>query len=127
MARILIVDDEPSVRAPLIRALQLDGHDITEAQHGVEALACISAGPDFALLVSDIRMPVMDGIALALTVAVEHPHLPIILMTGYAEQRERARELDGLVEDVLTKPFALSDFRAAVRAVLARRGLTGSR
>lgn len=124
MARILLVDDEPSVRAPLARALQIDGHTVSEATDGADALDKLAhADIAFDLLVSDIRMPIMDGIALALSVAAERPGFPIVLMTGYAEQRERARELQGLVEDVLTKPFPLAEFRAAIRAVLERRGL----
>jgi two-component system, cell cycle response regulator CpdR len=124
MARILLVDDEPSVRAPLQRALQIDGHTVAEAVDGADALDKFASDETgFDLMISDIRMPIMDGIALTLAVAAEKPGFPIVLMTGYAEQRERARELEGLVEDVLTKPFPLSEFRTAVRAVLARRGL----
>ncbi len=123
MARILIVDDEGAVRVPLRRALELDGHWVEEASDGAEGLARISAAAEIALLVSDIRMPIMDGIALTLAIAAEKPGFPIVLMTGYAEQRERAKELEGLVEDVLSKPFALNEFRAAIQAVIARRGL----
>jgi len=72
-------------------------------------------------MVSDIRMPVMDGIQLALAVAAKRPGFPIVLMTGYAEQRERAKELEGLVDDVLIKPFPLGDFRRVMREVIARR------
>lgn len=124
MARVLICDDEESVRAPLVRALGIDGHGVAEAADGAEALErLLEADPPFDLLVSDIRMPVMDGIALALAVAAQKPDLPILLMTGFAEQRERARELEGLVEDVLSKPFPLAEFRAAVRFVLEKRAL----
>jgi len=124
MARILLVDDEPSVRAPLARALQIDGHAVQEAIDGADALEKLTGDETgFDLMISDIRMPVMDGIALTLSVAAEKPGFPIVLMTGYAEQRERARELDGLVDDVLTKPFPLAEFRAAIRNVLEKRGL----
>lgn len=124
MARILLVDDEASVREPLARALRLDGHAVEEATDGADALDRFAAADiGFDLMVSDIRMPVMDGIALTLAVAAENPGFPIILMTGYAEQRERAKELSGLVEDVLTKPFPLAEFRAAVRNVVEKRGL----
>jgi two-component system cell cycle response regulator CpdR len=123
MARILIVDDEASVRTPLRRALELDGHRVSEASDGAEGLAKLSDDDGFDLLISDIRMPIMDGIALTLSVAAEKPGFPVVLMTGYAEQRERAKELEGLVEDVLSKPFALNEFRAAIKAVIARRGL----
>jgi two-component system cell cycle response regulator CpdR len=124
MARILLVDDEPSVRAPLLRALEIDGHTVEIAVDGSDALERFTSDEDgFDLVISDIRMPIMDGIALTLVIAAKKPGFPIVLMTGYAEQRERARELEGLVEDVLTKPFPLAEFRGAIKAVLERRGL----
>jgi CheY-like chemotaxis protein len=67
-------------------------------------------------------MPVMDGIALALAAARDHPGVIILLMTAYAEQRERAFGLDRLIHDVITKPFTLDALRATVaRALAARR------
>lgn len=107
-----------------MRALQIDGHSVIEAMDGADALEHFTTNEDgFDLMISDIRMPVMDGIALTLSVAAQKPGFPIVLMTGYAEQRERARELEGLVEDVLTKPFPLAEFRAAIRQVIEKRGL----
>jgi CheY-like chemotaxis protein len=73
----------------------------------------------FDLLLTDIRMPVMDGIALALAAARDFPDLTILLMTGYADQRERAQGLDALIHDVLAKPFTLAMLRAAVSEALA--------
>jgi len=73
----------------------------------------------FDLLVSDIKMPVMDGIALALHTARDFPDMPILLMTGFADQRERANGLDALVHDVITKPFSLADIRKAVRDAIS--------
>src|SRR5258705_9306925 len=70
-------------------------------------------------------MPVMDGIALALTAARDFPELTILLMTGFADQRERAHGLNAIVHDVITKPFSVADIRAAVAAALAARK-TGS-
>ena len=64
-------------------------------------------------------MPVMDGIALALAAARDHPDLTILLMTGYADQRERASGLNTLIHDVITKPFTLATIRAAVSEALA--------
>jgi two-component system cell cycle response regulator CpdR len=72
----------------------------------------------FELLLTDIRMPVMDGIALALAVARDHPDIVILLMTGYADQRERASGLNVLIHDVITKPFTLATIRAAVDEAL---------
>ena len=73
----------------------------------------------FDLLLADIKMPIMDGIALALAAARDHPDLTILLMTGYADQRERAHGLDALVHDVITKPFTLVEIRQAVTGALA--------
>jgi CheY-like chemotaxis protein len=64
-------------------------------------------------------MPVMDGIALALATARDHPWVSILLMTGYADQRERASGLDALIHDVITKPFSLGTIRSAVNEALA--------
>jgi two-component system, cell cycle response regulator CpdR len=71
-------------------------------------------------LLTDIKMPVMDGIALALATARDFPVLPILLMTGYADQRERASGLESLIRDVITKPFTLAQLKAAVSAALVQ-------
>ncbi|HYF57047.1 MAG TPA: response regulator [Salinarimonas sp.] len=120
MARILLVDDEEPVRGFLRRALEMDGHAVVTAEDGGEGLERLQeeAGA-FDLLITDIRMPIMDGIALALAAKRDFPDLVILLMTGFADQRERARGLDAIVADVLTKPFSLGDLRAKVREVLA--------
>ena len=73
----------------------------------------------FDLLLTDIRMPLMDGIALALAAARDYPHIIILLMTGYADQRERAANLDALIHDVILKPFTLAEIKAAVTDALA--------
>jgi two-component system, cell cycle response regulator CpdR len=80
------------------------------------------------MILSDIRMPLMDGIALALTAGRDFPELPILLMTGFADQRERAHDLNAIIEDVITKPFSLAEIRAAVEKVLAggKRGAAGA-
>ena len=64
-------------------------------------------------------MPVMDGIALALAAARDFPHLIILLMTGFADQRERASGLNAIAHDVVTKPFSVADIRTAVADALA--------
>ena len=123
MARILIAEDDDAVRAFVKRALELDGHDIVAVEDGATALVVL--GEDvrgFDLLLSDVKMPVMDGIALALNTARDHPDLTILLMTGYADQRERAHGLDELVHDVVMKPFSLADIRRAVTAALDAGG-----
>lgn len=119
MARILLTEDDEAVRTFVKRALELDGHEVQAAEDGGEALEVLTRESGrFDLLLSDIKMPVMDGIALALATARDWPSLPILLMTGFADQRERANGLDALVHDVVTKPFSLADIRQAVRDAL---------
>lgn len=120
MARILIAEDEDSLRRFVARALVMDGHEIVEAGDGAEALDHVIEG-GFDLLLSDIRMPVMDGIALATATAEHSPGMPILLMTGYAEQRERAEPLMRIVVDVVPKPFSLPDIRQAVADALTQQ------
>lgn len=119
MARILVVDDEEAVRALIARGLALDAHMVEMAGDGAEALEAITAcDGHFDLVLSDIRMPLMDGIAMALAAKRDFPDLVILLMTGYAEQRERAKSLENIVVDVLTKPFGLAELRSTVGRVL---------
>ena len=122
MPRILIADDEESMRLLVARAIAMDGHEIVTAEDGAEALEILTRDSGaFDLLLTDIKMPVMDGIALALAAARDFPKVVILLMTGFADQRERASGLDAIVHDVITKPFAVADIRTAVADALASR------
>ena len=125
MAKILLVDDEETVRGFLKRGLELDGHTVTTAIDGADGMDRLGEA-EFDLLLTDIRMPIMDGIALAVSAKRDRPDLTIMLMTGYAEQRERAKNLEAIVADVLTKPFSLSELRNAVKRVLDERALSGA-
>jgi CheY-like chemotaxis protein len=122
MPRVLIADDEVSMRTLVARALAMDGHDTVTAQDGAEALDILTREEGaFDLLLTDIQMPIMDGIALALSAARDFPGLTILLMTGYADQRERASNLSAIAHDVITKPFSVADIRTAVADALAAR------
>jgi len=122
MPRILIADDEEAMRGLVARALMLDGHETVTAEDGAEALDILARDNGaYDLLLTDIKMPIMDGIALALASARDFPALTILLMTGFADQRERASGLDALIHDVVTKPFGMADIRKAVNDALASR------
>jgi two-component system cell cycle response regulator CpdR len=122
MPRVLIADDEDSMRTLVARAIAMDGHETVTAEDGAEALEILTREDGaFDLLLTDIQMPVMDGIALALTAARDFPDLTILLMTGFADQRERAHGLDALIHDVIAKPFSLTQIREAVAAALQTR------
>ena len=120
MARILLVEDEDAVRDFVARALEMDRHEVVKADNGEDGLARLEAqGGEIDLLLSDIQMPAMDGIALAEAAKRRLPALPILLMTGYAEQRERAESLQSIVRDVIQKPFTLAQIRSLVNAAIA--------
>ena len=122
MPRVLIADDEDSMRSLVARAIAMDGHETVTAQDGAEALEILTReGGAFDLLLTDIQMPIMDGIALALSAARDFPNLTILLMTGFADQRERASNLNAIAHDVITKPFSVADIRTAVADALASR------
>ena len=122
MPRVLIADDEDSMRMLVARAIAMDGHETVTAQDGAEALEILTREDGaFDLLLTDIQMPIMDGIALALSAARDFPGLTILLMTGFADQRERASNLNAIAHDVITKPFSVADIRTAVADALAAR------
>lgn len=119
MARILVVEDDESVRSFTARAIAAAGHAVETAEDGDLGLASIrEAGGGYDLVLSDIRMPAMDGIEMAKRAAGEFPDLKILLMTGYAEQRERAADLQNVIVDVVSKPFSLMEIRTRVQAAL---------
>ena len=117
MARILIAEDDTAVREFVSRALCHDGHDVMAVSDGQQALNMLER-EQFDMVLADIVMPQMDGIALALKLSKDCPDLPILLMTGYAAERQRAHNLDALIHDVITKPFTLKEICAAVNVAL---------
>ncbi len=117
MARILVVEDEESVREFVTRVLTMHGHSVLIAYDGAEAVDLMNRN-HFDLLLSDIAMPLMDGISLALKVRATRPHVPILLMTGFADERQRAHNLSLLIEGLLTKPFNMDQLLAVVNKAL---------
>lgn len=118
MARILVAEDEVAVREFIRRVLELRGHEIVTVGDGAEALVKLNR-LRFDLLLTDIGMPNMDGLELALKVARDHPDLPVLMMSGYAVERRRAADLADLARGLLQKPFSMVDLAAAVEKVLA--------
>jgi two-component system, cell cycle response regulator CpdR len=119
MATILLAEDEDSVGAFVTRALSQQGHQVTRVADGLAALSALATAP-FDLLLTDIVMPGLDGIALALKVSKDHPAMKILLMTGFAAERQRAHNLEALVHGVVMKPFTLEEIQKAVAELLAR-------
>jgi DNA-binding response OmpR family regulator len=122
VSRILVVDDEEPVREFVSRALSLASpkYRVDTAEDGLHALE-VMAGERYDLLVTDIVMPGLDGIALALKVSKDYPDVTILLMTGYATEKQRAYGLQSLIHQVISKPFSLKEITATVKEALAAR------
>jgi len=123
MAKILVAEDEAALREFVQRALAHYGHDVVAVRDGAEALLELQGEVVYDLVLTDIVMPIMDGIALSLKIAKDYPHIKILLMTGYAAERQRAYNLDDLIYDVISKPFTLTDICEKVEEALASGGL----
>jgi two-component system cell cycle response regulator CpdR len=121
----LIVDDDPSVRKFIKAVLESDGHQTTEAENGVQALDLLrKACGAVDLLVSDIKMPVMDGIALACSVRAEFPAIQIILISGYAATEQGHQSSTAF--EFLQKPFLPATLLTLVKKVTVLKGRSAS-
>ena len=118
MARILLADDDAGSLDLVRRALELDGHAVTTAEDGSEALGLFQSG-SYDLLVADVQMPGLDGIELARRAVALAPSIRLVLMSGYPDGLEQARPLQQRGARLVTKPFAIDRIRAEVRAALA--------
>jgi two-component system, cell cycle response regulator CpdR len=117
-ARVLVAEDNPAVREFITRSLLSAGYKITAVADGQQALDML-AQEKFDVLVTDIVMPNLDGIALALKAVRLFPDLRIVMISGYAQERMRAHNLDALVHRIIAKPFSLEEICEAVKGSLA--------
>lgn len=120
MARILVVDDDTAVRTFVVRALTQVGHVVDQAPDAQAALPMIDATPELSLVVTDVIMPGMDGVALAREAQRRRPGLPVLLMTGYAAGKDQAASAETVTRELIIKPFALRDICDKVDEMLGR-------
>ena len=119
MASVLVVDDEPSVRRFACRVLREAGYGVREAADGLDALSLIRSGVvDLDAVVSDIVMPRLNGVELLQSLSLEHPRLPVILMSGY-DMNQLTRLGIASPCGVLSKPFPPDQLLAEVRRCIA--------
>jgi two-component system response regulator MprA len=120
--KILVVDDERAVRESLRRALELEGYEIELAADGQEALQRLEANgdgqPDAVIL--DVLMPVIDGLEVCRRIRRSGNRVPVLMLTARDEIENRVAGLDAGADDYVTKPFALEELVARVRALLRR-------
>jgi two-component system, OmpR family, response regulator MprA len=118
-SRVLVVDDDKAVRESLRRSLEFNGYDVVLAGDGAEALAVI-AGSDPDVVVMDVMMPRLDGLEATRALRTAGNDVPILVLTARDAVGDRVEGLDAGADDYLTKPFALAELLARLRALLRR-------
>jgi two-component system, OmpR family, response regulator MprA len=118
--KILVVDDERAVRESLRRALELEGYEIELAADGSEALYRLEGSEEPDALILDVLMPGVDGLEVCRRLRGSGSKLPVLMLTARTEVEDRVAGLDAGADDYVTKPFALEELLARVRALLRR-------
>jgi DNA-binding NtrC family response regulator len=124
--RILVVDDESGMRLGLTEVLERAGYAVTAAENGATALGVLGGG-GYALVISDMRMPVLSGAELLAAIQGRHPGLPVVMMTAYGTVEDAVAAMKCGARDFLTKPFSPQDLLHLVRDILHDRGADASR
>ena len=118
--KILVVDDERAVRESLRRALELEGYEIELAADGSEALYRLEGSEEPDAVILDVLMPGVDGLEVCRRLRSTGSKLPVLMLTARTEVEDRVAGLDAGADDYVTKPFALEELLARVRALLRR-------
>jgi two-component system response regulator MprA len=118
--KILVVDDERAVRESLRRALELEGYEIELAGDGSEALYRLESSGEPDAMILDVLMPGVDGLEVCRRLRGSGSKLPVLMLTARTEVEDRVAGLDAGADDYVTKPFALEELLARVRALLRR-------
>jgi two-component system, OmpR family, response regulator MprA len=124
--KILVVDDERAVRESLRRALELEGYEIELAEDGGQALERLAREDQPDAVILDVLMPGVDGLEVCRTLRSQGSRLPVLMLTARTQVEDRVEGLDAGADDYLTKPFALEELLARVRALLRRTGEDGA-
>jgi two-component system response regulator MprA len=116
---ILVVDDDPALRAALDRALKLEGYRVSFAHDGRQALQLMTGGSQDAVIL-DLGLPLMDGVEVCRRVRERGDRTPVLMLTARDAVTDRVEGLDAGADDYLVKPFALDELLARLRALLRR-------
>jgi two-component system response regulator MprA len=123
--RVLVAEDDRSVRESLVRALKLEGYDVSAVNDGEQALAALDAD-HYELLLLDVMMPNVDGLTVCRRLRARNVTMPILMLTARHELSDRVTGLDAGADDYLVKPFALDELSARMRALLRRTSVSGA-
>jgi two-component system response regulator MprA len=124
-SRVLIAEDDRSVRESLVLALGVEGYDVEAVNDGAQALEAVALHePDVIIL--DIMMPVLDGLTVCRRLRAGKCRTPILMLTARHEVSDRVSGLDAGADDYLAKPFSLDELLARLRALLRRTSVSGT-
>jgi two-component system, OmpR family, response regulator MprA len=124
-ARVLVAEDDRSVRESLVLALSVEGYDVEAVPDGQQALGAVAREvPD--VIVLDVMMPVLDGLTVCRRLRAQRCETPILMLTARHEVSDRVSGLDAGADDYLPKPFSLDELLARLRALLRRTSVSGA-
>ncbi len=123
--RVLVVEDEKKTASFIRKALQAEGHAVDVLHDGTQALAAVATTP-FDVVVLDVMLPGRDGLSVVRQMRAKNNATPVLLLTARGEVGERVEGLNAGADDYLSKPFALAELIARVRALGRRSGETKS-
>jgi DNA-binding NtrC family response regulator len=119
---ILIVDDERSIRVGLKGLLTKEGYEVNVAENGEEALKLLE-GQAFALVLTDLRMPGLDGLSLLKKIKEKHPDTAVMMMTAYGSEKIAVEAMKAGAHDYIVKPFDNDEVKILVRQALEQSAL----
>src|SRR6186713_997432 len=116
---ILLVEDEENLQEALKLNLELEGYDVSSAYDGAEALKTVQQ-EHFDLIILDVMLPELDGIAVCETIRLQHPNLPILILSAKNSSADRILGLKKGADDYLTKPFNLEELLLRVSKLIKK-------
>ena len=122
MKKVLVLEDESSIRSFIVINLIRAGYEVVEAETGEEALEKLSENPDVRVTLLDIMLPGIDGFEVCRRVRAAYPHIGIIMLTARSQEMDKVTGLMTGADDYVTKPFSPAELTARVDALLRRMG-----
>ena len=126
MKKVLVLEDESSIRSFIVINLLRAGYEVVEAESGEEALEKLKENPDVRVTLLDIMLPGIDGFEVCRRVRAAYPHIGIIMLTARSQEMDKVTGLMTGADDYVTKPFSPAELTARVDALLRRTGDAGS-
>ena len=126
MRKVLVLEDESSIRNFIVINLERAGYEAIEAETGEEALEKLQANPDIRVTLLDIMLPGIDGFEVCRRIRASNPHIGIIMLSARSQEMDKVTGLMTGADDYVTKPFSSAELTARVDALFRRAGEGGA-